>query len=114
MLISKPPEIKNFSTSNRRGKNLPIDRLLDNRISIGTLKKLRNDVTEEDLSNILQRIYDLNEKYILQLSAVEGILRRLNDIKNTRRNKKFLAKIKAGFRSVDDPDKKNHKIILAE
>ena len=51
----------------------------------------------EELSVIIQRIYDLNEKYILDLSAVDGMLRRFNLIKNENRNYAFQKKIRRGF-----------------
>lgn len=92
-------------------KSVLIDALLQNRISVEGLRALREKVTPEDLSNIIQRIYDLNEKYIFNLSAVEGMLRRLNDIKNEKRNARFMKKIQAGFRDQKNGDK---KIILAE
>lgn len=45
------------------------------------------------------------------MSAVEGNLRKMNEIKNGRRNKRFYKKIGAGFRDLGD---KTKKVILAE
>jgi hypothetical protein len=111
MKLTKPPEPKSFATPNPPLKSDLIDKLLENRISIDQLEDLRKMISAEDLSNIIQRIYDLNEKYILNLSAVEGVLRKLNDIKNAKRNKKFLRKMEKGFRDNSDLKK---KVILAE
>lgn len=112
MKLTKLPEPKSFSNVALPGNNSHlIDKLLDNRISITDLEHLRTTITAEDLSNIIQRIYDLNEKYILNLSTVEGMLRKLNDIKNSKRNSRFLKKIEKGFRAKEHPDR---KIILAE
>src|SRR5437868_8446084 len=113
MLLSRSPEIKrNFTKAPEPQKAELIRLLLANRISHASLENLRKmDITAEDLSDIIQHIYDLNEKYILELSAVEGLLRQLDDIKNRRRNKKFFHKINRPFRK---PDEKNRKVILAE
>ena len=88
-----------------------IDCLLQNKISAADLALLRKGIKAEELSTIIQRIYDLNEKYILDLSTVDGLLRTFNQIKNEKRNKRFDKKIKAGFRDLQDASK---KIILAE
>ena len=111
MLLQKPPDQKDYSTSNEPDKKDLIKALLENRISIAQLDELKDKVVAEDLSNIIQRIYDLNEKYILKLSTVEGAIRKFDDIKNAKRNKRFSAKISSGFR---DLEKKERKIILAE
>jgi hypothetical protein len=99
-----------FTKTGVRRSNL-IDCLLANRISIDQLEDLREGITPEELSIIIQRIYDLNEKFILELSAVDGMLRRFNLIKNNNRNYEFSKKIRKGFRDLDD---KKKKIILAE
>ncbi len=96
---------------NQRFKSTLIDKLLDNSIEMGELKFLREDIDAADLSCIIQRIYDLNESYILKISAVNGMLEKLNVIKNKRRNNRFFNKIRTGFRQVSKSDK---KIILAE
>jgi hypothetical protein len=120
MLLSRPSSASSNQTERKRAlseacdprlKQYHIENLLDNRIDIEGLEYLRRCILAADLSDIIQRIYDLNEKYILQLSAVEGLLRRLNDIKNARRNRQFLKKIKKEFRNSERPQ---HKIILAE
>lgn len=85
--------------------------LLANRISIDDLRQLRQEVDADDLATIIQHIYDLNETYILKLSAVEGILRKLNTIKNQNRNEQFRRKIKKGWRDIND---KSKKVVLAE
>jgi len=115
MYIKKPPGPKKFTPRNSGSeKNELIEKLLANRISIVGLESLRNHITAEDLSDIIQRIYDLNEKYILKISAVEGALRTLNTIKNNRRNKRFIKKIQGRFRNPHTPGKENNKVILAE
>lgn len=96
---------------NQRFKSSLIDKLLDNSIDIDELKWLREDIDAADLSCIIQRIYDLNESYILKISAVNGMLEKLNVIKNKRRNNRFFNKIRKGFRQVSKSDR---KIILAE
>ena len=88
-----------------------IDRLLANTILPHELKELREQVDGEDLSYIIQKIYDLNEVHIFRLSAVEGALKKMNRIKNENRNKRFTHTIRKGFRKLDDPSK---QIILAE
>jgi hypothetical protein len=120
MLLAKPPgPLNDRSTAIQQKitdctpeeKERLIRNLLDNRISIEGLAGLRECVNAADLSNIIQQIYDLNEKYILELSAVDGALRKMNDIKNSRRNRHFLKRMRKGFR---DPANKSHKVILAE
>ncbi|MDB5209803.1 MAG: hypothetical protein JWQ30_630, partial [Sediminibacterium sp.] len=88
-----------------------IDLLLANRISLEQLKELRREVNEEDLACIIQHIYDLNENTILKISALEGVLKKLDDLKNDRRNQTFIAKIRNRFR---DPAQKTQQVILAE
>ncbi len=112
MFLSRPPDSKNqpIKAVDQHKKDL-IEKLLKNEISIQELKDLRDAIKAEDLSDIIQRIYDLNEKYILELSAVEGVLRKLNEIKNSKRNARFKKKIHGGFRDLDN---KNKKVILAE
>jgi hypothetical protein len=88
-----------------------IDCLLANNIKIDELDTLRRGVTPDELSTIIQRIYDLNEKTILEISAVEGALRTFNQIKNSNRNSAFDLKIKRGFRNLQHTSK---KVILAE
>lgn len=85
--------------------------LLANNITIEKLDRLAEIAETEDLSDIIQHIYDLNEKYILELSTVDGILKKLNDVKNSQRNKAFFSKIKKNFRNQQHPER---KIILAE
>lgn len=98
-------------TKSEEDRNELIKCLLANRISIDDLTILRKKITPEELSIIIQRIYDLNEKYILDLSTVDGVLRRFNLIKNDNRNYAFAKKIKKGFRNLND---KSKKVILAE
>jgi hypothetical protein len=110
-----------FTKGGERRSDL-IKCLLTNRISIEDLEELRDGpppepgkerdgITPEELSIIIQRIYDLNEKYILELSTVDGMLRRFNLIKNNNRNYDFKKKITNGFRDLND---KTRKVILAE
>jgi len=110
MYISKQPQAQKIVTGNGdpEKQNL-IDLLLLNRIGHKQLQRLQGGIDADDLSDIIQRIYDLNEKYILKLSAVDGLLRKLNDIKNEWRNDRFKKEIKHKFR-----DSSNKKVILAE
>lgn len=88
-----------------------IDKLLANGISHTELILLRENVDANDLSVILQRIYDLNESHIFRLSAVEERVDRMNRIKNRKRNERFMRSIRNGFR---DPGKPKKQVILAE
>ncbi|HSU26972.1 MAG TPA: hypothetical protein VLJ68_01215 [Chitinophagaceae bacterium] len=111
LTIQKPTDQKDFGKPNPPDKQAWIEKLLNNRITIADLDALKGKINAEDLSNIIQRIYDLNEKYILKLSTIEGAIRKFDDIKNAKRNKHFTGKIMSGFR---DASKKERKIILAE
>jgi hypothetical protein len=112
MLLSRPPQL---NTARLRPADPEKDRLvgnlLKNEISADQLNALGKLVTSEDLSDIIQHIYDLNEKNILELSALDGILRKLDDLKNKGRNRRFMHKIKREFRNNTDTRK---KVILAE
>ena len=124
MRLERTPVSKNirsikpqFTKSAKRRSDL-IECLLANGITREELIELREGdpeeqkgITPEELSIIIQRIYDLNEKYILELSAVDGMLRRFNLIKNENRNYAFQKKIRDGFRDLKD---KKKKVILAE
>ena len=128
MRLERTPVSKNlrsikpqFNKSGERRSEL-IKCLLANGITRAELIELRDGdpaadpeertgITPEELSIIIQRIYDLNEKYILELSGVDGMLRRFNLIKNENRNYAFQKKIRSGFRDLKDKEK---KIILAE
>lgn len=92
-------------------KDCLIKKLLQNEISANELSVLSDMVDAEDLSVILQHIYDLNEKTILEIAALGGVMKIVDEYKNKRRNKAFISKIKAGFRNEGHP---NRKIILAE
>ncbi|HMG89320.1 MAG TPA: hypothetical protein VK589_04650 [Chryseolinea sp.] len=128
MRLERTPITKNlrsidpqFTKSGERRTEL-IGCLLSNNITKKDLIELREGdpsveqderkgITAEELSVIIQRIYDLNEKYIFDLSAVDGMLRRFNLIKNNNRNYEFAKKIRRGFRDLKDTEK---KVILAE
>ncbi len=88
-----------------------IELLLANRISFDQLKSLSKRINEDDLACIIQHIYDLNENAILQISLLEGMLKKMDDLKNARRNQVFISKIKNRFR---DLSQKSHQVILAE
>jgi hypothetical protein len=94
-----------------KAKNDLIQELLENNISSEGLECLSRSVNPEDLGNIVQHIYDLNEKDILQMAALTGVMRFFDDAKNARRNELFTKKIKSGFRNSNEP---RHKIVLAE
>ena len=112
MLLRKSPEVKRVKVKKDSACQPLIEKLLQNRLSLAGLEQFRRKVTADDLSDIIQRIYDLNEKYILELSAVEGYLHKMNELKNAQRNKRFYKKIKNEFR--DAKQNGNKKIILAE
>ena len=100
ILRSCPPEKKEL-----------IEKLLANTILHEELATLRKDIDADDLSFIIQKIYDLNETYIFKLAALESMLEKLNAIKNAQRNQVFSKKIRAGFRDLND---KSHIMVLAE
>ncbi|HZY39737.1 MAG TPA: hypothetical protein VFE53_23945 [Mucilaginibacter sp.] len=81
---------------------------LENRITAEQLAELRHCVNEKDLAVIIQRIYDLNEKQVLDVAALDSVMAFADTIKNTRRNAVFTNKINHNFRNG------NNKIILAE
>ncbi len=102
-LVKTTPEEKpNFES---------IRNLLANKISHEELIELREKIDADDLSYIIQKIYDLNESYIFKLATLERMLEKLNNIKNAQRNLVFFKKIKKGFRKADD---KSRLVILAE
>ena len=100
ILRSCPPEKKEL-----------IEKLLANTILHEELAALRKDIDADDLSFIIQKIYDLNEMYIFKLAALVSMLEKLNAIKNAQRNQVFSKKIREGFRDLND---KSHIIVLAE
>jgi hypothetical protein len=99
MILRRTPKIKRLRPSKPRNEddNDPIDDLLRNRLSLTGLVHLREKVTADELSDIIQRIYDLNEKYIQRLSMVEGALHKLNELKNSQRNRVFRKRMKQEF-----------------
>jgi len=88
-----------------------IKKLLANTISQEELAVLRNGIDADDLSYIIQKIYDLNETYIFKLAALESMLEKLNAIKNAQRNQLFFKKICNKFRDLNN---KSHITVLAE
>ncbi len=100
LLPSCPPEKKEL-----------IEKMLANTILHEELAALRNEIDADDLSFIIQKIYDLNETYIFKLAALETMLEKLNAIKNAQRNEIFFKKIRKGFRDLND---KSHITVLAE
>lgn len=97
-----------------------IEKLLGNEILHEELIELRDKVDADDLSDILQRIYDLNETYIYKLAAVETMVEKLNKIKNSQRNQIFFKKIRKGFRKLKNDSSKDdfkdnpHITVVAE
>ncbi|MCS3732338.1 hypothetical protein [Mucilaginibacter dorajii] len=85
-----------------------INRLLANNISIPNLRDLRQTVNAADLSVIITRIYDLNETEIFKVALLDGFLKKLDDLKNARRNARFTKKMEGGFRNG------KNMVILAE
>ena len=83
--------------------------LLANRISAAGLAELADLVDAKDLATILTHIYDLNERDILEISALGGLKAMFDNGKNNRRNNSFTKKIINGFR--DDP---RNKVVLVE
>ncbi|GAA3989859.1 hypothetical protein GCM10022210_49050 [Mucilaginibacter dorajii] len=61
-----------------------------------------------DLSVIITRIYDLNETEIFKVALLDGFLKKLDDLKNARRNARFTKKMEGGFRNG------KNMVILAE
>jgi hypothetical protein len=88
--------------------NILVEELLANRISIDGLQKLRQHISAKGLSEIITRIYDLNETSVLKIALLDGLLKKFDDRKNAKRNARFTKKIAGGFR-----DGKN-LVILAE
>ena len=88
-----------------------IDKLLANEILHDELTNLRNAIDAEDLSLIIQKIYDLNETYIYHLAAIEKMVEKLNAVKNAQRKQLFFKKIRKGFRDLKN---KKHITVLAE
>lgn len=93
------------------GKIELIEKLLANDIQTSQLCELRKVATSDDLSVIIQRIYDLNETHILKIAAVEGVVDKMNRIKNRNRNERFVRKMKKGFRDLENS---NRLVVLAE
>ena len=102
MLKTEPEKKSNFEL---------IQKLLANTISEEELAVLRNAIEAEDLSYIIQKIYDLNETYIFKLAELESMLEKLNAIKNAQRNQLFFKKIRKEFRDLNN---KSHITVLAE
>ncbi|HVS95776.1 MAG TPA: hypothetical protein VHE54_04795 [Puia sp.] len=92
-------------------KALLIERLLANRITMVELSELSLVVDAGDLAHIIRKIYDLNEKTILGLAALSAAMRLFDNRKNDRRNRRFIRKIRHGFR---DGSNKERKVVLAE
>jgi len=90
-------------------KDRLIKKLLANRISLNQFISLRKDVNEQDLSQIIQRIYDLNDEQVRKIAALEPLMAKVDGLKNSQRNSKFLNKIKNGFRQ-----KPQNKVVLVE
>jgi hypothetical protein len=102
LLKHSPDEKPNFGL---------IRKLLANNISRPELIRLRNNVDADDLSYIIQKVYDLNETSILKLAAIETQIAKFNAIKNSQRNQLFFKKIRSGFRNLQN---KEHLMVLAE
>lgn len=86
-----------------------IKAVLANRITVTDLMELAQSIDEQDLSIIIQRIYDLNQQQVGRIAALDAVLGRVDAIKNARRNADFMSQIKKGFR-----DGKGNTVILAE
>lgn len=99
------------STTTPEYKKILIEKLLANDISLSQLVHLREMVDANDLSVIIQKIYDLNEKHIFELSAIDAMTLKFDRKKNEARNQRFDKKIKQGFRKLGD---KNKQVILVE
>lgn len=83
-------------------------KLLGNSISCAELTTLRKTINAEDLSFIIEKIYDLNEVQVIKFAAVDRLVSKVDLVKNAQRNSRFYAKIKKEFRNG------SNKIILAE
>jgi len=84
-------------------------KLLANRISLKELITLRGSIDEQDLSLIIQRIYDLNDEQVQKIAALAPLMAKVDDLKNSQRNSKFIRKIKAEFRNGP-----GNKVVLVE
>jgi hypothetical protein len=85
-----------------------INKFLANRISAAELEQLRDCIDAKDLAVIIQRIYDLNNKQVMKIAALEWVMGFVDGIKNNVRTSRFLKKINNNFRVP------GNKIILAE
>jgi hypothetical protein len=85
-----------------------IKKFLANRITDDDLALLRDCVNAKDLSVIIQHIYDLNNKQVMKLAALEWVMGFVDGLKNNIRKSRFIKKINKDFRKV------GNKIILAE
>ncbi|MES2418407.1 MAG: hypothetical protein V4541_09480 [Bacteroidota bacterium] len=90
-------------------KEVLIKNLLANRISKQDFYALRSVINQDDLSIIIQRIYDLNDNQVKKIAALTPVMTRLNALKNKRRNRRFLKKVRGGFRNKD-----RNKVVVVE
>ncbi len=90
-------------------KEVLIDLLLSNNISIANLNTLRDEINEFDLSIIIQRIYDLNNEQVKKIAALAPVMEKVDNLKNSQRNHKFYKKVRGDFRN-----KLGNKVILVE
>lgn len=82
-------------------KKCLIGKLLNNEISIEELTLLRPYIDEFDLSEIIQRIYDLNIEQVHKIAALQPIMAKVDALKNGQRNGRFIKKVKDNFRKHD-------------
>lgn len=75
-----------------------IGKLLNNKISVSELIKLRPEINEFDLSEIIQHIYDLNLEQVRKIAALEPVMAKVDALKNSQRNTRFIKKVKNNFR----------------
>lgn len=88
-----------------------IDKLLRNTISASGLSELCPLIDADDLAYLIQHIYDLNERSILDMAALTGAMRLFDNSKNNRRNSLFTQKMKTGLWNKKDHGR---KIVLVE
>jgi len=75
-----------------------IDKLLNNNISVSELIELRPEINEFDLSEIIQHIYDLNLEQVRKIAALAPVMAKVDALKNSQRNTRFIKKVKNNFR----------------
>ncbi|WP_431291805.1 hypothetical protein [Pedobacter sp. P26] len=95
-------------------KKCLIDKLLNNQITVSELVELRPEINEFDLSEIIQHIYDLNLEQVRKIAALAPVMAKVDALKNSQRNTRFIKKVKNNFRkhSAKHNGLKNRVIVV--